>query len=138
MLPSNVITVFANTGMELPETLDFVRDCGERLNLPIVWLEYFFDPDGVRTGPNYKHHFRVVDHATASRKGEPYEMMIKANKIIPNIATRKCTSELKVRTVERYCTRVLGWPKGSIRNILGLRYDEPAPLAGENAAGLQL
>ena len=27
-LPGNVIACFANTGKEMPQTLDFVRDCG--------------------------------------------------------------------------------------------------------------
>jgi 3'-phosphoadenosine 5'-phosphosulfate sulfotransferase (PAPS reductase)/FAD synthetase len=30
---------FANTGKEMPETLDFVRDCGEHWGVDITWLE---------------------------------------------------------------------------------------------------
>ncbi len=33
-LPNNVIACFANTGKEMPQTLDFVRDCGQRLERP--------------------------------------------------------------------------------------------------------
>jgi 3'-phosphoadenosine 5'-phosphosulfate sulfotransferase (PAPS reductase)/FAD synthetase len=29
-----------NTGREMPQTLDFVHECGSRWNVPIVWLEY--------------------------------------------------------------------------------------------------
>jgi len=29
-LPDDIIVSFQNTGKEMPETLDFVRDCGER------------------------------------------------------------------------------------------------------------
>ena len=29
-LPDHIKVVFANTGKEMPETLDFVRDCGEQ------------------------------------------------------------------------------------------------------------
>lgn len=39
-LPPGVHALFANTGKEHPATLDFVRDCGERWGVPIVWLEY--------------------------------------------------------------------------------------------------
>lgn len=30
---------FANTGKEEEATLEFVRDCGERWGVPIVWIE---------------------------------------------------------------------------------------------------
>ena len=39
------------------------------------------------------------------------------------MALRKCTSELKVRTSERWARRVLGWRKPL--DVLGIRYDEP-------------
>ena len=38
-LPDHVKVCFANTGKEMPETLDFVRDCGEQWGVDIVWLE---------------------------------------------------------------------------------------------------
>lgn len=63
-LPADVVPCFANTGREMPETLDFVRDCSERWNVPVVWLE--FDPAWGK-----QRRFRVVDHAAASRAGEP-------------------------------------------------------------------
>jgi len=42
-LPDNYIVVFQNTGMERPETLDFVRDVGNNWGVDIVWLEYDLD-----------------------------------------------------------------------------------------------
>jgi hypothetical protein len=39
-LPKDVIPCFANTGKEMPQTLDFVQECGERWGASIVWLEY--------------------------------------------------------------------------------------------------
>lgn len=39
-LPADVHVAFANTGKERPETLDFVRECSERWNVKIRWLEY--------------------------------------------------------------------------------------------------
>lgn len=39
-LPNSAVVCFANTGKERPETLDFVKECGERWNVPITWLEY--------------------------------------------------------------------------------------------------
>ena len=31
--------VFANTGKEMPQTLDFVHECEMRWNVPIIWVE---------------------------------------------------------------------------------------------------
>lgn len=39
-LPPDVHVAFANTGKERPETLDFVRECAERWNVRIRWVEY--------------------------------------------------------------------------------------------------
>ena len=38
-LPDDVHVAFANTGKEMPETLDFVRDCGDHWGVNINWLE---------------------------------------------------------------------------------------------------
>ncbi len=35
-LPDGLVACFANTGKEMAATLDFVRDCGEHWNVPIV------------------------------------------------------------------------------------------------------
>jgi|GEM_PF-748990 len=39
-LPDGVVVAFANTGKELPETLDFVQQCQTRWNVPITWVEW--------------------------------------------------------------------------------------------------
>ena len=39
-LPHDIAVVFANTGMERPETLDFVDTCATAWDVPIVWVEY--------------------------------------------------------------------------------------------------
>ena len=39
-LPDDVVVAFANTGEESEITLEFVRDCGDRWDVPIVWLEF--------------------------------------------------------------------------------------------------
>ena len=38
-LPEHIKVLFANTGREMPETLDFVQACSEQWNVPITWLE---------------------------------------------------------------------------------------------------
>lgn len=117
-LPSDVLVAFADTGKEMPETLDFVRDCAEHWGVPIRWLEYH--PEGVR----------AVDWHTASRNGEPYTALIRSKRYLPNAVTRFCTIELKIRVMRDLC-RSLGWDHWV--NIVGLRADEPRRVARAKA-----
>ena len=54
-----VQVVFANTGREMPETLDFVQEVGERFGVRIVWVEDAKRVDGVPI-------FDIVSHNSAS------------------------------------------------------------------------
>jgi 3'-phosphoadenosine 5'-phosphosulfate sulfotransferase (PAPS reductase)/FAD synthetase len=118
-LPADVIPCFANTGKEMPQTLDFVRDCGRHWDVPIVWLEY--DPSGEK-----QRKFRIVDHSRASRAGEPYEALLRERQYLPNPVMRYCTTQLKIRVLRDYA-RSLGWEHWI--NAIGLRYDEPRRVA---------
>lgn len=111
-LPEDVRAVFANTGRERPETLDFVREVEERWRVPVVWLEW---RDGLG-GP-----FAVVDHATASRAGEPFAALIDKKRMLPKRMLRFCTQHLKVEPIEGYA-RSLGFA-GHL-SVIGLRADE--------------
>lgn len=117
-LPPDVVVCFANTGREMPATLQFVADCASHWQVPIHWLEYRRDPETGRVwteevGPN-----------SASRNGEPFRQMIPAKRILPNATTRFCTTELKIRTIKRFVLERLRWPHWV--NAVGLRADEPA------------
>ncbi len=116
-LPSDVFAVFSNTGREMPATLDFVRDCGERWGVEVVWLEYRRDQN---TGRQWAER---VTHETASRDGEPFEAMLESRSMLPNPVMRFCTTELKIRTVKRWVRDTLGWERWT--NAVGLRADEP-------------
>lgn len=39
-LPDETVVVFCNTGKEEEASLRFVRDIGQKWDVPIVWLEY--------------------------------------------------------------------------------------------------
>jgi len=95
----------------MPETLDFVQDCGERWGVRVVWLEY--RPD--------MPLFQTVSHNSASREGEPFDALIRRRKMLPNTAMRFCTQELKILTARRYCIS-LGWK--SWTTARGIRKDE--------------
>jgi len=117
-LPERVVVTFQNTGREMPETLDFVSECGHRWGVPIVWLEYLPHDPG----------FEVVGHNSASRNGEPFEALIEKRKFLPNQQARFCTTELKIRTAKKYL-RSLGWDYWT--NCVGIRGDESRRLKKE-------
>lgn len=110
-LPDRVVVSFQNTGREMNETLDFVQECGDRWGVRIVWLEYRAD----------KPWHEIVSHNSASRNGEPFDMLIAKRRMLPNIDMRFCTQEMKVKTARRYC-RSLGWK--SWTTARGIRADE--------------
>ena len=119
-LPDDVIVTFANTGMEREETLRFVHECGSRWNVPIVWLEWRREKPG----------FEVVGYNSASRKGEPFEALIRMKKRLPNWQERWCTGFLKVLTMHAY-NLSLGRTAGGFAEVIGLRDDEgPRILTG--------
>ena len=59
-LPEDVHAVFANTGKEAPETLDFVKDCSEKFNVKIHWVEHYYGPE------RPIHRTKEVTYETAS------------------------------------------------------------------------
>ena len=106
-----VRVVFANTGREMPETLDFVQECGERWGVIITWVEYCLNAP----------RFRIVSHNSASRDGKPFEQMIDKNRMLPNVGKRFCTKDLKILPAKRYL-RSLRWHGWT--NATGIRADE--------------
>jgi 3'-phosphoadenosine 5'-phosphosulfate sulfotransferase (PAPS reductase)/FAD synthetase len=114
-LPSDVHVVFANTGKEREETLRFVADCAERWDVHVRWLER--DGSGDAGG-----RFREVEFESTSRNGEPFAELIAARKYLPNVVTRFCTEELKIRVLRDFM-RAQGYDHWT--NIVGLRRDEP-------------
>lgn len=112
-LPERVVVTFQNTGREMPETLDFIQECGERWNVPITWLEY----------RNEEPRYEIVSHNSASRNGEPFEALIERRGFLPNRVNRFCSIEMKVHTARRYLVGELGWQEW--HNTTGIRADEP-------------
>ena len=67
-LPDDVFVIFADTGKERPETLEFVRECSKRWGVEVHWVE---------------------------RPGK-FEKLIEDRSYLPNGVARFCTSDLKV------------------------------------------
>ncbi len=127
-LPRNAVVSFQNTGREMPETLDFVRQVSERWNVPIVWLEYDITDEG-------KNYFKVVNHNSASRNGEPFDKLINKYNRLPNARFRFCTGVLKMQTGQKYL-KSLGWK--SWKHAIGIRADEPRRLTKKSEGNIDL
>ena len=119
-LPEDVLPVFANTGREMPATLDFVRDCEAAWKVSVAWVEFRhgYPPSGTRR----VRWAEVVDHNSASRNGEPFEMLLESKGIVPDRSRRFCTTQLKVFTIERHVRAIRGWRRWT--NVIGFRADE--------------
>jgi 3'-phosphoadenosine 5'-phosphosulfate sulfotransferase (PAPS reductase)/FAD synthetase len=123
-LPEFAKVCFANTGKEMPETLDFVRDCGERWGVDIVWLERFAREAREDEKNKYVYETRIVDYESASRKGEPFSALVKARRYAPNPVARFCTVDLKIRAISEYLINTCGFEKPYV-GFIGIRGDEP-------------
>lgn len=119
-LPEEAKVCFANTGKEDEATLQFVKDCQDNWGIDIAWLEY--EPSG----------YRQVSFETASRQGEPFEVLIRKKKYLPNPVARFCTEELKVKTIDRYFKALKIEPE----TMVGVRADEPRRVGKLRARGL--
>ncbi|MGE6688973.1 phosphoadenosine phosphosulfate reductase family protein [Stutzerimonas stutzeri] len=121
-LPPTTVVCFANTGKEVEATLRFVRECAERWKVPIHWLEYRTTEAG----------FAVVDFASASREGEPFEALIRHRQYLPNPVARACTTSLKIHPMHKF-VRSLGWTEWD--QFIGIRADEQRRVAKIRARG---
>lgn len=110
-----MMVVFANTGKEREETLEYIDKCDKHFGFNCVWVEANTNPlHGKGVTAN------VVNFNTASRHGEPFESMI-AKHGIPNVASPHCTRELKRYAIAAYA-KSIGWKK--YYTAIGIRSDE--------------
>lgn len=117
--------LFANTGEEMEETLEFVEQCDKYFGLNLTWIEY----DTKDNRPSYK----VVDFETAYRshdeteianrwKNHPFRKYVSKHGI-PNLENMSCTRELKERPMTRYMSAT-GWMPKDYTIAIGIRADE--------------
>lgn len=112
-----IVTVFANTGQENEQTLEFVDRCDKAFGLGVVWVEADVNPvHGEGTGG------RIVNFVTADRSGRVFESVIDKYGI-PNQDYPHCTRELKGNPIRAYL-RGIGWAVGTYDTAIGIRLDE--------------
>jgi hypothetical protein len=113
----DILVVFANTGQENEQTLEFVRNCDKVFGFNTVWIE------GVQfLNERRAAGFRVVDFDIASRDGTPFEDAI-LKYGIPNQKFKDCTRNLKQKPIEAYA-KAQGWATGDYDLAIGIRADE--------------
>jgi len=111
----DMVFVFANTGQENEETLNFVEKCSDYFGFPVVWVEAV-----VFHGKRKSSGHKVVNYESASRIGEPFEEVIKKYGI-PNQQFPHCTRETKLNPITSYMKSV-GWHE--YYTAIGIRSDE--------------
>jgi hypothetical protein len=112
----NIVFVFANTGLENEQTLEFVHRCDKYFNLNVQWIEAEIVHEHKKGTRFYR-----TDFENASRNGEPFEQMI-SKYSIPNQANPFCTRELKNRPISAFGKE---WFNGEkYHTAIGIRQDE--------------
>jgi 3'-phosphoadenosine 5'-phosphosulfate sulfotransferase (PAPS reductase)/FAD synthetase len=122
-LPDNFKICFANTGKEMPQTLDFLKRIGKEWGVDVVWLERYAEvtPKGHKN--KYIYKTRVVDYDSAARNGEPFRSLVLARSYAPNPVARFCTVDLKIRAMQEYLRDVCEWEMPYV-GFIGIRADE--------------
>ena len=121
----NILVVFANTGKEREETLEFVNECSKRWNIKIHWIEY-----NPLKKHGFKNWFKEVDFKTASRNGEPFEKFIKKEGI-PNVDNKGCSSRLKELPMHNFAKGYFN--SRPYYTAIGIRHDESHRIKWESA-----
>lgn len=112
----NIVFVFANTGIENEQTLEFVERCDKHFGLNIQWIEAEINYEKQKGTTFYR-----TDFDSASRNGEPFEAMIKKYGI-PNQNFPHCTRELKQVPIQKFGKQ---WFNGEKYHLaIGIRQDE--------------
>lgn len=119
----DMLFVFANTGMESDETLNFVNRCETFFNIKINWIEA-----KVYHNERKACGFNSVNFETATRNTDwkkrdntPFEEVVKKYGI-PNHSRLHCTRELKMNPIKAFAKSVFGDEKYYL--ALGIRIDE--------------
>lgn len=120
-----IIVVFANTGKEREETLEFINECDNEFEFGVKWVEFVKNDKSAWAAAKHK----VVDFKTASRNGEPFEQMMEKYGMV-NQGFPHCTRELKQNTIKSYA-KSIGWKK--YYTAIGIRKDEPQRIDANKA-----
>jgi hypothetical protein len=118
----NIVCIFANTGCENDETLDFIHQCDKAFGLNVIWIEAVTNPEH---GKGVTHRLTDYENAYRARQykelDHPFHAHIRKNGI-PNMSRPQCSDRLKEAAIEHY--KKIHNLKGAPHS-LGMRADEP-------------
>lgn len=115
----DVTVMYANTGREREETLQFVKDCDSYWGFNTIWVEAVITQErGVGVKP------KLVTFETATRIGEhgPFDDLIQKLGIPNPAKSGHCTRDLKITPMTKMM-RQLGHK--DYMTAIGIRADEP-------------
>ena len=122
------IFIYANTGKERQETLDFINECDTRWNLGTVWVEAVVHHEA---GKGTSHRIVSYDSAIVNTDpmtaGHPFYEVAKKYGVFNNNYPH-CTREMKTRPIHSYL-RSLGLGAREYVEAWGIRSDEPRRLS---------
>ena len=119
----NIVYIYANSGKEREETLEFLDKCDKTYELGVRWVEAKVNPE-MGEGTTYS----LVTFETAGRNGEPFEQVLKKYGIA-NAAFPHCTRELKTRPINALAKDLFG---SDYVTAIGIRADEVGRLSLSN------
>jgi hypothetical protein len=115
----NMVFVFANTGMELRETVHFIFRCSEHFGFPVHYIEADINPQK-GNGGTFKELSRH-DLSYIGEKRTPFEDMA-AKFGLPNPAHKNCTRDLKEVPIRKFAQAYFGGEP--FYTAIGIRMDE--------------
>ncbi len=107
-------TVFCNTGLEHPKTIDFLKRIQDLMGQQIVALEAYPQARGKGT------QYQIVDLDSIDMTGAPMERVI-AKYGLPNKGYLHCTRETKITPFHQWCKANL---TKKYETAIGIRADE--------------
>jgi hypothetical protein len=120
--------VFANTGQENEQTLEFVDRCDRHFGLGVVWVEAEIHEGEKKAPTSY-----ITNFYDADRTGRVFEAAV-AKYGVPNSSFPHCTRSLKLNPIQHYM-RTLGWGQpGDYLTAVGIRADEADRVSASAAA----
>jgi len=110
----NLYFVFANTGQESEESLEFTRKCDEEFNLNLVWVEAV-----VNAKKGEATSYKTTNFKEAHRGWQLFEDVI-SKYGIPNKSYPHCNRELKLAPIHSWAKENIG----DYKTAIGIRTDE--------------
>lgn len=118
----NKVFVFCNTGMERPETIDFLKNIVKYWKIDLNIIEGVYSNE-LNIGISYK----LVDFETINMSAIPFSQMIEHKtkgifKGLPNTNAPYCSENLKTIPAKKFCDEIFG--VNNYKKAIGFRKED--------------